>query len=740
MKTENDTAERAAAITRISPDLPIQTRDEDRLNRGGFAAAIAKVIGNWRNRPSLVIGLFGEWGSGKSSIKNMVIESLANNLQRPVSVVEFSPWQISGQEILVQTFFNEIGKAIGKTAGNDAGLAKRRATRWKLYSGALSMFATVAKTWQAVTNPTDPLHFVASGASLALGGASEVVKAGAEGVEAEGSLDSLSLAELKEQIASDLKSLSQPLLVVLDDIDRLTKEEIRLTLQLVKANADFPNIVYLLVAQREAMRLALEEIAPGRADQFLEKIIQIGFDVPTVNRRQYEALLFEGLNALLEGPGLESRFSGRYWHSISQHILPLFTTVRDINRFLAGLAFHVELFRNGDTFEVNPVDLIVLEAVRFFEPDLYKRIPLEKQVLTLQPRWLRKEQGEKDKQRVEDLISLASERRKSAIRNMLGEIFPPSGLARGTSYGADFENTWFQQLRVCSYQAFDRYFQLATPEGDVSQAQIDALIGCMSSKDDLDITFTELREQDLLDVMLTRLHSLVLAGNVPVENAANLLGSLFDIEAPDRSYSFLDSSPLDRIVGITYWQLKRVDKARKVDLLIEALRSAKHFALAIKALWDFAEDPVPESNVAPLLPVAEDRERLRTACLDRIRAVAAQDDTQVDELFQVSCHWANRDEAAAQSWVASHLDSRAAVARFLKQIQSTSDGPGGPKRFIYVASFERIISPNVLLEKVNAHLAGELTDDEEDSIKMLKAAIRRREDGTDNDPFAIFRE
>lgn len=740
MKTEIGTGE-TTAITHISPDLPIQASREDRLNRRGFAAAISKVISNWRRRPSLVIGLFGEWGSGKSSIKNMVVESLESRPDKPVFVVEFSPWQISGHEMLVQTFFDEIGKTISKAAGNDADLAKRRTARWKLYSSALSVIATVAKAWKATTNPADPSYLLAGGTSLALGSASEVLKAGAEGIEAEASLDSLSLGELKAQIASDLQSLPQPLLVVLDDIDRLTKEEIRLTLQLVKANADFPNIIYLLVAQREAMRLALEEIAPERADQFLEKIIQIGFDVPTVNRRQYEALLFEGLNTLLAGPGLESRFSNKYWRSASQHLIPLFTTVREINRFLAGLAFHVELFRNEDTFEVNPVDLIALEALRFFEPDLYKRIPQEKQALTLQPRWFRKEERENDKQRLEYLVLLASESRRPAIRKILGEIFPPSGLAHGGSYGDDFENRWFEQLRVCSHQAFDRYFQLATPEGDVSQAQIDALIECMSNKDDLDAKFAQLGEQELLDVMLARLHSLVLAETIPTENAANFLASLFDIEVPDRDYGFLESSPQDRIVGIVYWHLKRVDETQRAGLLIEALRNAKHFALAIESLWCFIDEPDPRSNIAPLLASPGDRENLKEACLGRIRAAAAQSDgTDEGELFQVSGRWANWDKAAAQDWVASHLDSREAVTDFLRGIQSTADGTGGPRKFIHVASFERIIPSNLLLEKVALHLTGDLTSDEENLVKMLRAAISRRENGTEGNPSAIFQE
>jgi predicted KAP-like P-loop ATPase len=317
----------------ISADLPIKTKGEDRLNRTGFASAIAKIISCWRNRPSLVIGLFGEWGSGKSSIKNMIVESLAERTDNPVTIVEFSPWQFSGQEMLTQAFFTELGKAIGKSDGSDDNTAKRRAAKWKLYSSALSMFATVARTWQTVTHPTDPLYRVASSASLALGGASEVAKAGAEGVQAEANINTISVSELKTELSNDLSSLSRPLLVILDDVDRLTKEEIRLTLQLVKANADFPNIIYLLLAQRDAVRNALKEIAPENADEFMEKIIQVSFDTPTVNRRQLEALLLDGLNGLLSSPGLERRFSRKYWLSVSKDLLPLFKNVRDINRF-----------------------------------------------------------------------------------------------------------------------------------------------------------------------------------------------------------------------------------------------------------------------------------------------------------------------------------------------------------------------------------------------------------------------
>lgn len=80
-------------VSHLSADLPITSRDEDKLNRKGFAESLAHVIRTWRDKPSLVIGLFGDWGSGKSSLKNLVLEAVATHGKKSLHVVKFSPWQ-----------------------------------------------------------------------------------------------------------------------------------------------------------------------------------------------------------------------------------------------------------------------------------------------------------------------------------------------------------------------------------------------------------------------------------------------------------------------------------------------------------------------------------------------------------------------------------------------------------------------------------------------------------------------
>ena len=58
----------------LSPDLPIAKLEEDELNRGSFAESLAKTLVQYSFPSSLTIGLYGEWGSGKTSLLNMVFE------------------------------------------------------------------------------------------------------------------------------------------------------------------------------------------------------------------------------------------------------------------------------------------------------------------------------------------------------------------------------------------------------------------------------------------------------------------------------------------------------------------------------------------------------------------------------------------------------------------------------------------------------------------------------------------
>ena len=75
----------------ISPDLPITKSSEDTLNRSSFAKNLAKTISQYSLQSSFTIGLYGEWGSGKTSLVNMVLE-FAEEMDENTIILRFNPW------------------------------------------------------------------------------------------------------------------------------------------------------------------------------------------------------------------------------------------------------------------------------------------------------------------------------------------------------------------------------------------------------------------------------------------------------------------------------------------------------------------------------------------------------------------------------------------------------------------------------------------------------------------------
>jgi predicted KAP-like P-loop ATPase len=61
------------------PENPIQTVKDDFLGRQKFTEHFAKSLSDWNESESLVIALYGAWGSGKTSLLNMAIECLKSS-------------------------------------------------------------------------------------------------------------------------------------------------------------------------------------------------------------------------------------------------------------------------------------------------------------------------------------------------------------------------------------------------------------------------------------------------------------------------------------------------------------------------------------------------------------------------------------------------------------------------------------------------------------------------------------
>lgn len=79
-------------MNNLNNDRPIEYLNEDRLNRIDYANSIAKILLSYKGKKleeGLVFGLYGNWGSGKTSFINLIKECLEKNNQSKLRVRVF---------------------------------------------------------------------------------------------------------------------------------------------------------------------------------------------------------------------------------------------------------------------------------------------------------------------------------------------------------------------------------------------------------------------------------------------------------------------------------------------------------------------------------------------------------------------------------------------------------------------------------------------------------------------------
>lgn len=95
----------------MDADVPITKCIDDRLGRVGIARHIADMLIGAPADHSIVFGLSGSWGSGKTSVLNMVGELLSETSDPPV-VVRFDPWNYPAGSDLVTPFLTSLASEI----------------------------------------------------------------------------------------------------------------------------------------------------------------------------------------------------------------------------------------------------------------------------------------------------------------------------------------------------------------------------------------------------------------------------------------------------------------------------------------------------------------------------------------------------------------------------------------------------------------------------------------------------
>lgn len=322
--------------TVLSSDKPLTKPEDDRLAYSPLAERLAESLLAMAPPDGFVVALYGSWGSGKTTIVNFVVHYLEDRPEgdQPI-IVHFNPWWFSGRENLIRAFFDQL----------QAALTGRLKSGWRRTRENLAQFAGLVSE--------APIPYASTGNLL-----KRVIKPRQPDIY-----------ELKRSIAATLEKLDKHIMIVIDDIDRLTPEEIRQLFRVIKAVADFPNVLYLLAFDREIVVKALTEKQDLPGDQYLEKIVQVPIDLPAPDRTALQAMLSERLDTILRDTP-EELFDQDYWQNVYLGGIDLFiATPRDVVRLANAIS--ITYTHHEIRGEVNAVDFIALEVIRLFQPSVY---------------------------------------------------------------------------------------------------------------------------------------------------------------------------------------------------------------------------------------------------------------------------------------------------------------------------------------------------------------------------------
>ena len=438
----------------LSPDLPIAKLEEDGLNRGSFAESLAKTLVQYSFPSSLTIGLYGEWGSGKTSLLNMVFENV-ERIDDGVVVLRFNPWLCSDPKQLVTQFFKQMATAIK--------LKKRAAD----------------KAWELIDQYADIL-----GATSVIPVAGEIVfaftKVLTKKAEEETKERTNDLQESKNQIIKKLKDEKIKIIVSIDDIDRLSEEEIVAVFQLVKSLADFPNTIYVLAFDYDVVVRALGKVQHGDGKEYLEKIVQVPFEIPAPNIDDIYEALFSKLNGIL-GDIPEEDWDKETWVELFQQgIKNYIRSIRDVIRYTNVFSLKYELLKN----ETSSADLLGLTCLQVFEPTVYSKLPSYKDILCGERRSFSHERQKEAEEKVERAINRIAPDDGSvtdleATKNILGTLFPGVKTNKGWSYGVGRGYSRRDSLirnSIAAPECFDRYFALTLENGAIPTATVRRMV------------------------------------------------------------------------------------------------------------------------------------------------------------------------------------------------------------------------------------------------------------------------
>ena len=647
-------------------DGPLKDLNDDQFCRKNFIKSISNMIKNREDPSSVVIGIYGEWGEGKTSTLNFIENDLKTN--STIVCVKFNPWRYNDETQLLRNFFFTLAENLEISLISD---------REKI-GELIGKYATILSP---VTFKISDIAEVSPGGVLTNAGKL---------------FSSVELEDLKERIEKILDVTHKKVVIFIDDLDRLDREEIQILLKIVKLSADFRHTFYILAFDEEMVASALsEKYGSGvnatenneNGKRFLEKIIQIPLPLPKINNHVLLNMCFNGVDHLLKNEKIQIS-DEKVQQFVYQFNLGFFSylkTPRLVKRYLNTLSLSLPLLKNA----INIPDLLLIEAIHVFKPASFLKIREHPEVF-LGSEFNTLQNPEDVKKRYlliwDSVFKNETEFEKENLKRVLSYLFPRTRtLYENMNFGHEWDLLWDKEKKIASKRHLNRYFAYAFPEGDISEEDVKHFLATFGDLSEAQIS--ETIQTFTVDVQSADLFILELRKNIRTLNPDHI--GAFVLSMAKKSYLFpkLDIgfklSPYSQLAAFLHELISEIPETSQKMLLLNSIFSSaeppsfgfniiRNFKLKIKA------EPSPDGSS----PQEIDLNALSNILIERVRKITLDSLISSEDMPLTFYYWSRYgSKEDVESYLSREFASKPdSVIRFLKCYVSKASTIEGPVR------------------------------------------------------------
>lgn len=298
---------------------------------------------------AFAVGVTSEWGSGKTTFLSIMKNQLMEHYKDKVEIVNFNPWSCHSPEQVINYFFKTLREELAPK-----------------HSQLSRPIKDYAKYLNAIKIP-DSLSFLDSLKNLVLNEESD------------------SIQKKRDHLSSLFSRMTKPVYVFIDDLDRLESDEVFEVLRLIRNTADFSNMMYIVVYDKEYIVSVLKRLNVKDGSSYLEKIFPLELHLPKVSNSVLFEMLKKSMMSLVKDDSSLANLSGitsevmmRLLGSLNEDQIPLLLSVLNSFRRIRNFAHryllllsHIQSMTNTKN-EIKFKDLLWLELIEMYDKSIYE--------------------------------------------------------------------------------------------------------------------------------------------------------------------------------------------------------------------------------------------------------------------------------------------------------------------------------------------------------------------------------